>query len=463
MSGFQLHLILGNNLENLKRFSYLVKQRTDELLLSSDAKDKNGIALKLLNSVFDFVAVESGKYPQLNRPSHSHELLESSVSIQRRLYYLQYPVNCRNAAKINCNVFKNCGIGCQIHHLVYCLSVSFALNRTLVFENNQQQSETLINWGDFFLPFSSCSTKDYKHAPLQWSLATKDISVIDLPLVEVLNPRPSYLPLAIPESVHDNIKCCHAKPSVWWIGQLVSFIMRPNRRLQKRIKLTEEKHKFKNKMYMACHIRRTDKVGTEAKLHHVYEYNQALFEAHKMLKSSKGFRNISKTVFVATDTFDTVQEFRTDFKFFDIVADEESIDSAAVMKRKAKTSIFKAIVDIFILSKSQYIVCTFSSQFCRLAYELMQSRETMDMSWRVESLDDLYYFGGQNEHFWEAIANHTSKGVNEMSLRIDDKVKVSGDLRNGFMVGTNLRTKREGLFPAYKVEERFETYKDILR
>ena len=114
---------LGNNLENLKRFSYLVKQRTDELLLSSDAKDKNGIALKLLDSVFVFVAVESGKYPQLNRPSHSHELLESSVSIQRRLYSLQYPVNCRTAAKINCNVFKNCGIGCQIHHLVYCLSV----------------------------------------------------------------------------------------------------------------------------------------------------------------------------------------------------------------------------------------------------------------------------------------------------------------------------------------------------
>ena len=279
-------------------------------------------------------------------------------------------------------------------------------------------------------------------------------------MVETLDPRPEFLPLAIPASILQVIKCCHSKPDVWWIGQLAAFIMRPNYRLQKLIKRSEFNLGLPKNQYLGCHIRRTDKVGSEAKFHHVYEYYTALRDSYQMLKHSKSFRNLTNVVYLATDDAEAVEEFKSDFKFFKIKADLDSVESAAVMERKAKRSIAKAIVDIFILSKSQFIVCTFSSQFCRIAYELMQSHEAMDMSWRAESLDDMYYFGGQNERFWEAIANHTSHGVNEMALRVGDPIRLSGDLRNGYFVGINQRTQREAMFPAYKVRDKVTSYKD---
>ena len=51
-----------------------------------------------------------------------------------------------------------------------------------------------------------------------------------------------------------------------------------------------------------------------------------------------------------------------------------------------------------LLSECDYLVCTFSSQVCRLAYELMQAH-VVDASWRISSVDDPWYFGGGNrEH-----------------------------------------------------------------
>lgn len=48
--------------------------------------------------------------------------------------------------------------------------------------------------------------------------------------------------------------------------------------------------------------------------------------------------------------------------------------SAGLGRRYSVDSLRNVILDIVLLSECDYLVCTFSSQVCRLAYELMQTR-----------------------------------------------------------------------------------------
>jgi len=454
-----------DHLKNLNNLKLLARQKTNDILLSKDSRDKNGIALSFLELILDFVSVDGGFIQAAVDLSNkkSRKLTEGARIVNDKILALQFPNDCKKVPKINCNVFKNCGIGCQLHHLIYCLAVSYALNRTLVVEYNQAEADILVNWSDYLLPFSNCTTHDYQSQPFPWSEESiKAAPVVDLPMVEVLDPRPRFLPAAVPESIYNLIKCCHTKPDVWFIGQLASFIVRPNSRVLKQLQIAQTNFNLIGRSYFGCHIRRTDKVGVEAKFHHVFEYHTALLDAHKLFLNTNSSPHNSKLVFLATDDSNAVREFRSDFKFFEIMADLNSIESAGVMQRKAKASITRALIDIILLSKADFIVCTFSSQFCRLAYELSQSYDSVDKSWRFDSLDDLYYFGGQNDNFWKAISNHTSHGVNELTLKEGDQIKISGDLKTGYFTGINQRTQKEGMFPAYKVQQEFSIYRDYI-
>jgi len=65
--------------------------------------------------------------------------------------------------------------------------------------------------------------------------------------------------------------------------------------------------------------------------------------------------------------------------------------SATTSSRFTKTSLSGAITDIEMLSRCDYIVCTFSSNVGRTAYELMQRNE-IDASQNYFSLDSGYLF-----------------------------------------------------------------------
>ncbi len=118
--------------------------------------------------------------------------------------------------------------------------------------------------------------------------------------------------------------------------------------------------------------------------------------------------------------------------------------------RYSPQSLIGLLKDIILLSKCDYLICTFSSQVCRLAYELMQVRYT-DASWRVQSLDDIYYFGGQNDPYYKAVYDHEPLvDKNEIELKVGDKILIAGNHWNGYSKGTNMRTRQTGFFPSYK-------------
>lgn len=82
-----------------------------------------------------------------------------------------------------------------------------------------------------------------------------------------------------------------------------------------------------------------------------------------------------------------------------------------------------------------------------------------DASSRFRSLDDIYYYGGQNPHNTIAALSHEPRKPGEMSVMVGDLIGVAGNHWNGFSKGRNLRTNQIALYPSFKVKDKIETAK----
>ena len=89
-------------------------------------------------------------------------------------------------------------------------------------------------------------------------------------------------------------------------------------------------------------------------------------------------------------------------------------------------------------------------QVCRLAYELMQTYH-VDASRNFYSLDDVYYFGGQQGHDVRAVQSH--RGPSGLKFEKGDLLGIAGNQKDGQSVGEHRKTSSRGNFLSYKVEE----------
>lgn len=151
-----------------------------------------------------------------------------------------------------------------------------------------------------------------------------------------------------------------------------------------------------------------------------------------------------------------IDETRKKYTNYEIIGDPDVAKMAALSTRYTDSSLYGIILDIHLLSRSDYLVCTFSSQVCRVAYEIMQALYP-DASHRFKSLDDIYYYGGQNSHNREAVIPHRPKNHDEIYMNVGDLVGVAGNHWDGYSKGRNVRTNQNGLFPSFKVIDRVET------
>ena len=126
------------------------------------------------------------------------------------------------------------------------------------------------------------------------------------------------------------------------------------------------------------------------------------------------------------------------FPNYKFIFDKSNAETASVKTRNTPDSAQGVIMDIYFLSRCDYLVCTFSSQVCRMAYELMQKRHA-DASWRFKSLDDVYYIHGQTKHLVQALYDHEPKN-GEIELKKGDLIHLAGNHWNGFSKGLNKRT-----------------------
>ena len=225
----------------------------------------------------------------------------------------------------------------------------------------------------------------------------------------------------------------HGDPIVWWVAQFLKYMLRPQPHLEAMLQSTVTNFKLEHPI-VGVHIRRTDKVGTEAAFHAVEEYMTHVLEWFR--KQQLTNPEVKARVYVASDEPRVLGECRKKYPDVEFLGDQDVAKSAAVSSRwvillllptwkifivhtsflrYSDSSLRGVIQDIHLLSLTDYLVCTFSSQVCRIAYEIMQQNH-VDASNRFKSLDDIWYYGGQDEHQQEAIFSHTPSRHGEVMV-----------------------------------------------
>ncbi|XP_015906014.1 alpha-(1,6)-fucosyltransferase [Parasteatoda tepidariorum] len=410
-------------------------------LLMEDANNYKRVLLSNLNKFKNLDGLNKWR---------EKEARELGDIVQKRLHYLQNPKDCSSAKKLLCNLNKGCGYGCQIHHAVYCFIVAYGTKRTLILRSNNWRYASK-GWESVFLPISDTCKDDSGSSRATWP-GSDSTQVVDLPIIDNVRPRPIYLPLAIPKDLSERIVRLHGNPVVWWISQFVKYLLRPQEFMKTLLEKVEEKMDIVHPV-VGIHVRRTDKIGTEAQFHSIEEYMEHVEDYFRLLelKSSVDKRR----VYLATDDPTLLAESRKKYPDYIFYGDPDVAKSASVGQRYSTESLKGVIIDIHMLSKCDYLVCTFSSQVCRLAYEIMQNFHP-DASSYFRSLDDIFYFGGQNDHNQLAIFNHTARNSNEISMVKGDIVGIAGNHWDGYSKGLNRRTKKSGLYPSYKTIEKLD-------
>ncbi|KAL3226312.1 hypothetical protein MRX96_025212 [Rhipicephalus microplus] len=344
--------------------------------------------------------------------------------VRSRLSQLQHPADCGKAPKLVCSLNKGCGYGCQVHHATYCLITAYATRRTLVLHSKGWRYSS-AGWESVFLPVSNSCTEAPSGVP--WSADVANAPVVELPIIDNVQPRPAFLPLAVPDDLAARITRLHGQPGLWWVSQVLGYLLRPQPSLQRFFDKAARDMAFKGPV-VGVHVRRTDKGGAVPR----------------------------RRVYLATDDPKLLGEARSKYPDYQFYGDSRIANTAALGQRYSSESLRGVLLDIHMLSRCDYLVCTFSSQVCRLAYEILQLSHA-DAADRFHSLDDIYYFGGQKPHNQIAILNHTARSSEEIDVRVGDTLGIAGNHWDGYSKGVNRRTGRSGLYPAFKAVEKVES------
>ena len=196
------------------------------------------------------------------------EAKELEALVQKRLTTLQNPQDCSSARKLLCNLNKGCGYGCQLHHAVYCFITAYGTERTLILKSKGWRYNR-NGYEEIFQPVSE-TCREATGQKSHWPGSEKTINV-EIPIIDSINPRPKYLPPAIPKDLSDRIMRIHGDPIVWWVSQFLKYLLRPQPNTAQMLTEAESELGF-SKPIVGIHVRRTDKVGTEAAFHSVDEY-----------------------------------------------------------------------------------------------------------------------------------------------------------------------------------------------
>lgn len=174
--------------------------------------------------------------------------------------------------------------------------MAYATERTLILKSKGWRYHK-AGWEEVFKPLSdTCTTADgSSHA--SWS-GQHNTQIIDLPIIDSLNPRTPHLPLAIPEDLAPRLMRLHGDPIVWWVGQFLKYLLRMQPDTKEMLDAGRKKLGFQ-KPIVGVHVRRTDKVGTEASLHTIEEYMKAVEDYYEQLEMVEMVDK--RRVFLASD------------------------------------------------------------------------------------------------------------------------------------------------------------------
>lgn len=314
--------------------------------------------------------------------------------VQRRLEYLQNPANCSSARKVTLELPDTCGHGCQMHAVIYGLAFAYATERTLVLSPNSKLYHKRT-WNDVFLPLSPTCTSLHSSSSAEYP-TNDDPQLIYVPRIDLMNPKAEFIPLAYPADLGEKLKGLHSSPGVWWVAQLAKYVSKYQPKVHEMLGRELVRMGVRNGPIVGVHVRRTDKIF-EAAFHNLTEYMVHVEDYFAGLDKKYG-KTFKRRIFLATDEPAVLKEAQLAYPQYEIAQDMRGAETASVDKRLSGDGLDEVLIDIHTLYHTDYLVCTFSSNICRLAYAMRLALHDQTVN-NFVSLDDQYHFAkGVEEH-----------------------------------------------------------------
>ncbi|XP_054165845.1 alpha-(1,6)-fucosyltransferase-like [Oppia nitens] len=380
--------------------------------------------------------------------------------INKKIHKLQNPLDCNSAKKLVCDLyFLNCGFGCRLHQLTKCLAIALTLNRTLIYEPNKLIPQNLLI-NKFFKSLSNTCHHSKGNNRTKWLNIKKnrdDYQVIDFPIYQ---PNRRLTPI-VPKELSDELQLLSDDPMLTYISCLVKYIMRPKNSLKQLILKYENQINYNNPV-VGIHVRRTDKLA-EALYHTLDEYMVYVEDFYR----SYGNTTVQRVVYLATDEPRVWNnEIEPYIKMGYIFIGNKTIAKKAKSRktRQEFDSTRDLLIEINTLSKCDYIVCTLSSNVCRLVIELFGDKQmgTISEQYKTyQSLDTYYYFAPfKLVEKLIVIINNNAIYYQQLDANVGDILSfdITSDyhLNSGYINATNMRTNKSGYFPIFKCEKFIE-------
>lgn len=376
--------------------------------------------------------------------------------VRNTIERLQNPADCKSALKLRCLLDNPWGFAAGVHDVLWCFVAALQMGRTLILNSTAwHYAPGDSGWTRALQPLAGPSCN---------GAGSRNMIVNGYPGYDSgLKERSRILDL--PATIAKDLVANHGEPYAWWYGQIMAYIFRLQNSTRKLIEDFKMKNYYKHPI-VAMHIRRTDK-KREAGFHDVAEYMQHAEEFYSTL-ALRG-RPVQKRVFVATDDPTVITAIRSKFPAYKVISNRRSAHEAFDMKARAKSSALTGmLIDIHLLAESDYLVCAFSSGFCRVAYELMQARYAKtgaDATPKAVSVDVEYFYAYvpfpprralylntrvfQNELEWTAPGVLIERPDDLASLKEAKDKKYADGFNTGRLAGSRLNGNR-AIFPRFK-------------
>jgi len=321
------------------------------------------------------------------------EAAELTRTVQSSLASLQDTQSCDRAKKLVCHLsYAKCGYGCLIHHLTYCLISAHATGRVLVISSQPwYYSDMVIK--TLLTPLSSTCTRYTGPTKKVWEVDPSDSTpTLEIPPYSFrkvqFNNQP-YLPPAMHTTLAERVYRLVGEPDAWWVGQYVGYILRYNQTVREQLQLYQENIDYSTPI-VGIHVRRTDKIGTFgggfaiSQVHELEEYMEKVEMWFRKYEMTHG--NTKRQIYIATDEPKVLIECHKKYPEYTIYDNLNIAKSAAKRLRDSEESLLGVIQDIHMLATTNYVVCTHTSNICRLVYELLHYQHG-DASTMLHSLD----------------------------------------------------------------------------
>ncbi|VDD82074.1 unnamed protein product [Mesocestoides corti] len=320
------------------------------------------------------------------------KLVRLGERFQKQLFQLQHPTNC-SAARFVETGLPTCGFGCQIHHIALAMQLAVATNRTLFVHGFDQTFHGL------FLPLTNCIEIGINQ------------SVIKQEFVNSAPVTPLFPP-ALPAEWASLLQPLHESPYLWLRGHMIKYAIRlTDATLSQQINTTISslRHEGYGQVYVGIHIRRTDKLLGEASSFPVSSYIAPVDQYYKLVDACNELKRTQndarrRNIFLASDESTVYSEARQKYSMYAFHEKGTTFQTNSdVNSRVTKEGIKSICFDVMLLAHADFLVCTFSSNVCRMAHALKQALNDHygDRTQQTVSVDMSYYIIGSQESIWK--------------------------------------------------------------